>query len=351
MRTRLISLAAGLLMLSAQAQTSPTAAQQKELLLKKSPNSLRLREEVANAYALEKKPDKVIELLNPYTDQLDAGGFLLLASSYSSKKDFINEVRVLKILVDQNDENYKSHMVLGQAYLKLAQENPNAERYSEFVTSGVQQLRRVLQINKKYKPGFDLLLRTLLDQKDNNEARELLMEGLDKFGERPELYHELCRIDSIDGFVAQAIKNCRESIRVSPTFPDHYVFLVQSLTDQGEDQQAERAIVSAAKRFPKSEFVQWAAGVVYFRKKNYHVAARYYRAAVAADPNKARSHFGLAQSLFETDGEKEAFEHYKLACKGDASTRDAFLAAGGRLKLKKNMDLGSKYIQAASDCR
>lgn len=322
-----------------------------EAQVKARPSSVKLREQLANAYAKENRPDKVIETLDPYTDQLGENGFLLLAISYSFKKDYANEVRVLKTFVSQHEENIKVRMLLAQAYLKQAYDRPNAENFDEILTSGIQELRRTLEVNRKYKPAYDLLLKTLLEQKNHNEARELLMEGINLYGERPELYRELCRLDSTDGFLVQAVHNCRESIRVSPNFPDHYVYLVQSLHDQGEDQQAERAIVSAAKRFPKSEFVQWAAGTLFMRKKNHPVAARYFEAAYKADPTKARAIFGYAQALFESGHEKDALKYFIKACKADATTVDTFFASGSRLKQRNNAKLGDEYVKEAGRCR
>lgn len=327
------------------------SAAQLELDLKKKPDSIRLREEAANAYFREGKADKVIELLNPYTDTLDQNGFLLLATSYSSKKDYANEVRVLKILADANEQNYKVRMLLGQAYIKQAMAYPNAERFNALMTSGVQELRRVMQINPNFKPGYDLLLKTLLEQKNNNEARELLHEGIQKFGDRPELYRELCRLDANDGFLQDAVKFCRVSLKLSPNYPDHWVYLVQALLDQDEDQQAERTIVTAAKRFPSSEFIQWTAGTIYLDKKNYPVSARYYKAAVKADPNKGRSQYGLAQALFENDEPAEALPHFIAACKTHPASIEKFLSSGSRLKQKGQGELGGKYMSAADKCR
>ena len=276
------------------------------------------REQTAATFAAQNQPAKVIELLNPYTDQLSDGGFLNLASSYSNLKDYVNEVRVFKIISGRADENFQWHMLLGQAYLKQASITLDTEKYQETVTNGVAELRRALQLNKKFKPAFDALLVTLLQQKNNNEARELLVEGIVKFGDRPELYRELCRLDALDGFLVQAVEHCRISINLSPNFPDHYVYLTQALQDQRETQAAEKEIVMAGRKFPNNEFVQWAAGTMYFARKNFPVAARYFEAAVKAAPNEGRSRYGLAQALFSSGEELRALEHFKVACKARA---------------------------------
>jgi len=299
------------------------------------------RIQLASIYIKQNEFDKVIALLNAYTDQLPDEGYLALASAYSNKKDFTNEIRVLNLLVAKREDDYRWHMLLAEAYIKSASVQLTPEKNKDLVTSAIQQLRKVLGKQPKFKPAFDRLLDTLLINKLHNDARELLMEGIEKFGERAELYRDLCRLDSTDGFLVQSLNNCRDAIRLAPTFPDNYVYLVQSLHDQKDDQQAERTIVNAAKRFPNSEFVQWAAGTLFLRKKNFPVSERYFKAALTASPRATRSRFGLAQSLFETGSYNAALENYIAACaSGEQPIIDNFLAAGGRLKQNGNYKLG-----------
>jgi|GEM_PF-1319544 len=326
-------------------------ASQLEAALKKNPDDMKSRSQLATYYANKNEPDKTIELLNPYTDQLDESAFLLLASSYAKKKDYSNEVRTLNFLVNKDEENFKWHMLLAQAYLKQANEVTDEARNRALLTSGIQRLRRVLQLNPKYKPAFDQLLSTFLQQQANNEARELLIEGVSKFGKRPELFRELCRLDSQDGFLVQAVSNCTESIKLTPDYADQYVYLVQALHDQKEDLRAERQIVNAAKKFPQSEFVQWAAGELFLRKKNFPVAARYFQVAVTAKPQSGRAQFGLARSLFESGSEEKALEPFIQACKLEPNSLETFMAATGRMKQKGNSELTQKYIKASNTCR
>lgn len=323
-----------------------------EAKLKQTPDRVTVRVVLASQYFKAGQFDKVAPLLNPYTDQLDDNGFLVLANSYSQLKDYTNEVRVLNVLLGRSDEDYRWHMLMAHAYLKLASTLPKDEKAARTAqTSAIQQLRQVLTLQPKFKPAFDLLLVTFLNQRSNNEARELLTDGLARFGPRAELYRDLCRLDSLDGFLVQSIENCRLAIKLSPNYPDNYVYLVQTLYDQGEFEQAERNITAAARKFPASEFVQWAAGTLFIKKKNFPVSSRYFEAAVKTDPNSIRGHFGLAQSLLENGDAEAALPHYIKACAGDPTTYEAFLIAGAKVKQKGNTSLGQKYSQAGYACR
>jgi predicted Zn-dependent protease len=315
-----------------------------EAKLKQTPDRLAVRLALASQYFKAKSFDKVIPLLNPYTDQLDDSGFLILANAYSNLKDHTNEVRILNVLIGRADDDYRWRMLLAQAYLKQANTLPKGEKsMTNAMTSAIQQLRQVVVLQPKFKPAFDLLLITFLNQRQNNEARELLSDGIARYGERAELFRDLCRLDSLDGFLVQAIENCRKAIKLAPGYPDNYVYLVQTMHDQGEFEQAERNVTAAARKFPKEEFVQWAAGTIFLKKKNFPVSSRYFQAAVNADANSMRSHFGLAQSLFENGEDEAALAHYIKTCQNDAASYEAFLIAGSKVKQKGNTSLGQKY--------
>ncbi len=309
------------------------------------------RLQVAQLRFKQKQYDKVVELLNPYTEQLGTEGFLLLALAYSNQQNHAGEARVLSLLSAKQEENHRWHMLLAQAQLKAASLETVREKERELTTSAIQKLRRVLQLQKGYKPAFDLLVATLLYGRFHSEAREILLEGINRYGQRSELLRALCRLDSYDGFLEQAVTNCRTAIQLAPAYPDNYVYLAQALFDQKELEQAERNLIAAAKRFPKSEFVQWAAGTLFFRKKNFAVADRYFAAAVKLSPNSVRARFGVAQAQYESGQEEKSLENFVKACELDGTTVDVFLAAGGRLKQKGNTKLGELFVRRANTCR
>lgn len=318
----------------------------------KTSTSASTRIEQATA-AMEKNDlDKVIELLNPYTDQLSQPGYLMLANAYSQKKDFVNEVRILGLLVAKDEANYKWQVLLAQAYLKQGKATSDPTRSRDLINTGIQKLRTAMNLNPKYKPTFDLLVQTLLWQKANYEAREVLSDGLAKFGRRPEIVKELCRLNSMDGFLVQAIEFCEASIELSPGFADSYVYLVQSLHDQGEDQKAEKEAVAAARKFPKNEFVLWAAGKFFEGRKNLSVAARYYEQATLAKPDSARAQFGAATTQLEMANYDKALEFFKKACKLDPlMSQETFLNAASRLRQKGLSKLAEKYNSSAYSCK
>ena len=86
--------------------------QEMEADILKNPDHLSTRIQLANIYLKQNQFDHVIQLLNSYTDQLPSQGYLALASSYSNKKDYFNEVRVLNLLTTKEDQDFHWRMLL-----------------------------------------------------------------------------------------------------------------------------------------------------------------------------------------------------------------------------------------------
>jgi len=312
--------------------------------------ALSARLKAASAEYEKSNYPKVIELLNPYSEELPNPGLMILANSYSRRGLYADEVRVLRALAGRNERSYQAQMLLGQGLEKQAMITKDADAAKKMRVEAVQVFRNVFRMNPKYQAGFESLYALLLQIRAASEARDILQEGLERFGHTPALMREMCRLDSTGGFVTQALTSCRESIKLSPNKPDSYVYLSQSFFDQRENNSAERELVGAANRFPASEFVQWSAGTVFLKKKNFPASARYFGQAVKADPNSARATFGYAQSLFEAGQEKEALPVYKKACKMDPATVvEPFFAAASRLR-QKGSPLASAYKEGASGC-
>lgn len=294
--------------------------------------------------------DKVITLLNPYSEELPAPGLMLLASSYSRREKYNDEARILRTLVSKNEKSYQAQMLLGQALQKEAMKITNQAAAEKVQTQAIHTLRTAVQLRPKFKPAFDALLDATKMLGNMTELRELVIEGIDKFGRRPDLLKEICRLDANGGFVAQAVLSCSDAVKSAPTYPDSYVYLAQALSDQNENTKSENAITKAANRFPASEFVQWAAGTVFMKKQNYPVSARYFGQAVKANPQSGRATFGYARALYESGQAKQALPFYVKACKLEPSkVTETFLSDGSRLRLKGD-PIGQQYKELATTC-
>jgi len=313
---------------------------QLEAQLKSNPEQIKVREKLARAYLSANQFDKVISALTAYTEQISIPARFDLASAYRGKNDSLNEVRALKNISERDPTIFEAHYNIALAQMKLNNE-----------ADAIEELRLAIGINPGFKPAHETLLKIFIKADNRYEARETLQDMIKRFGKRPELMNDLCRLLSIDGFNKQATAECQQAILTSPAYPDNYIYLAQSLKDAEQEGESEKTLLHAARKFPKSEFVQWATGQLYFRKQNFPVAKKYFTAANAADPKSARALQGLAESGIELGEYESALDQYERACKIDPYLKEAMLTAGSKLRHKKEENWGKKFSSKSYLCK
>lgn len=315
---------------------------QLEARLKRDPSQTKVREEVANEYVKKKNDKKVIEILAPYSNEISDKGLIVLSETYERQKDYINQIRTLQIYENRNPNRFRPQYLLGVAF-------SNNKQFDE----AVQSFRKSVQFAPQHRPSYDGMLKILLDKKDQYEARTLLSQMIAVFGDKADLLSLQCRLYSEGGFLAEAEATCKKAIVRDRTKPDNHVYLARTMLNQGRKQAAESVFKKAARKYAKSELVQFATGEFYFNEKNYAIAVRYLTAGIKLEPNSARSRLGLALSLFEVKKFDQALEHFTKACELD-ETRVAyndFRSAAAKLRQNDDYKMAQKYERKIATCR
>ncbi len=320
-------------------ETAPSAAQL-EALLKKSPANTKARQALARLYADEKNYDKIIKVLAAYSNEVSTDSLRLLAEAYEAKKDHLNQIRTLELYEQREPNMFRPHYLLGRAF-----------RQNEQIDKAIENLRLAIQYAPRHRPSYDELLEIFREQKQNYESRILLNDMVREFGQKKEFLNMQCELYLKDGFLAEAQKYCKLAIKTNPRYPDNHAYLAKAYEYQQKPKAAEKVLITAARQFPDSEFVQWSIGEHYYLEKNFPIAIRYLKQAVKADPKEARSQLALALSLFENGDYKEAVDHYVTACKQDKSNvaRETFRTAASKLRQKGNA-LAETYDKAMVKC-
>lgn len=322
-----------------------------EQALQKKPDNIKLREQLAQKYLGISQWDKVISLMNPYTDTATVSGLLNLGTAYYQKADYQNLVRIFTLMFEKNPKDFHVAYMVGDAQLKLGatQKDPKQKKATE--SEGVIKFRQAIALKKDFLQAHQALVNYFLKFNMNHEATEQLNDMIRVFGKKADVLADLCRLLANEGFLSQAEKNCLLAIKADPNLPIPYVYLAQTYHDQRDLEKAEKVIVVAAKRFPQSELAQYGAGEFFLRKNNYPVALKYLQKAVQIDATTARSQISLAKALFASEQLAESLPHYSQACKIDYSLQDEVLTAASRLRQKGNVSLAAKFSQAAAGCK
>ncbi len=294
---------------------------------------------------------EVIELLDAHTDEIPNPGLQMLARAYRQQKDIDNELRILNIWSNRDENNFEAHGQLGLAYIKKRETLKDPIKIQENDNSAIQSLRTSTRLNTKNSKYYETLLSFLIELNAKYEARELIYEMLVKFPQTKRLFSELCRLETEDGLLSQAMKTCRMAIQRAPNETENYTHLVRVLIDQKEDQMARSEIVKSARRFPTSEDIQHTAGNYFLKQENYPVAIRYYKVALKADPASSRSQIGLAKALAASDQEEEALVYLSKACLESSEASEVMQTVLSRLRhSNKSRALQQKYTQALARC-
>jgi len=324
----------------------PVAAEANILALEKKlvsrPEDVTTREALAKKYLAKKNYNKVIELLAPYSNEVSGDSIANLAQAYGETQDKLGEIRTLQIYVQREGKRFRPHHMLGMALKR-------DKKFDEATTS----LRKAIELAPGHRPSYEALLEIFIETKQNYESRTLLNDMVRQFGAKKEFAHTMCRLYAIDSFLKEALEACKSAVRLDSKFPDSHVYLAQTYYNQENSQAAERILKTAARQFPKSEFVQYAAGEFYLNEKNYPAAVRYLQVAVKINSSSLRGQLTLAQALFETRDHNRALVHFERACQLDKSKETVTLLKNSAARLRQNglMSLSEQFDRKAAVCQ
>ncbi|MCB0362585.1 MAG: tetratricopeptide repeat protein, partial [Bdellovibrionales bacterium] len=312
-----------------------------ESQLQSEPQNVKLRSQIAQLLSpLPDKQNKIIELLNPYVDEIELNSQMILAMAFHQTESFDDEVRVLKKVITKNESNHLTLYKLGIAYTKIGDS-----------TQATINFRKSIKLQKNFRPAYEALLEIFQVSKNNYESRAILREMERHFGKDPEIYSHLCRLDSLDGYIDTAIESCQLAIKLDPEFPDNAVYLSQSYIDQRNEAKAAQILLKSARRFPQSEFVQRSAGEYYLNQKNYAVAQKYFIQALKVDDKSSGAQLGLALCQFEKGMYEESLISFSKACKLDEIAIDKIRESSGKLRLAKETEWSRKFSQQIYKCK
>ncbi len=282
----------------------------------------------------------IVTKLNPQVDEIDENDLLLLAKAFHELKKYKDEVRVLRKVVSQNDQNHELFYRLGMA------EKANGE-----ITEAIVHFRQSMKIKKKFRPAYEELL-SIFDESHNNYEARIVLKEMDRiFGFDSFLGAFLCRLDSMDGYLESAIKICQKTINKDPHQLSNYFYLAQSLKDKKDEIHAEKVLVRAAKLFPQSEWIQWATGEHYYNQQNCAVALKYYKQAVKMDAKSSRSLLGLARCLVGEKQYESGLNYFHQACALDEKVLDVLREVTGQLRKDKEEEWSRKFSQEVHECK
>lgn len=308
----------------------------------------RLQEKKAMDYMKKNKNSKAIHLLESLEDS-SPRSLLILAHAYENQGDFDNQIRVLKKLVKKNKKNGKYLIELAKGFKNRYFQTGLFKHREE----AVAVINTVYKLDKKYHEQAHLEMLKLLQYKEDSEETnyailKLLQQLIREFGMKRAYIKEICKYFFANKFYSQSRSGCKKAMRYDPKEPSNYVYYALSLEKQ---EDMEKGLKKAVKKFPKSAFVQMKTGFYFAEQKDYPSALPYFERAVQLDSNSAEIHLGLAQSLFHTRKEKKSYKHFLKACMlNKPQMLWAFKQAKSILNQKSKFTLAASFEKGITKC-
>lgn len=296
-----------------------------------------LTSDAINLYKVRKYRE-ITQLLWKNLDKLSRTDFIVLAKSHEKLNQPKDMVKVLNMLIAKNDKDAEAISLLGNANLLENKQN-----------EAIDQYRQALEINPKYLPAYEELIKIYEERKNLYELRLIFQDMIKFIGDKAEYISELCRINYQDGIYEPAVKECNSAIQKNKMIPDNYVYLGLSYINMGNEDKGVKYLNAAAKKFKKTELVQYSYANYLMEHKDFLQAKNYFKLATEADIKSVRSWSGLANSLFELKQYQESYISFQRLCSLDRQKVSELRKVANILRNSKDPWSG-KFDQLADRC-
>lgn len=303
--------------------------------------ALKARKLLAIYYFEKKKYTDAIEILTPVQDGLDKQSIKILSKSFAQTKNYLNQIRVLEQWLSRNQRDYSGVKELGDAYLAQGNRIEAAKTY-----------QLAIQINKKYEPAYEALVRVNEDENNIGENLGLTRDMLRIFGEKKIYLHRLCENYYSEGFLKEARGYCQRAVDRDPKFAQSHVVLGLTYREEQNPQLYQRILSKAAKQFPKSELAQYMAGQMSEDLKDVVNALKYYLQATKADPESVRSWLRLGVVGISAKNYEQSLKAFAKACDLDRSKAlEPFRTAVSTLRSQGVNQWHRSYDDSVQKCK
>jgi tetratricopeptide (TPR) repeat protein len=294
--------------------------------------SMEERMDLAQQQIEKRQFDGAIANLRPLNDVMPRRGLLLLAKAYAGKNDLLGEISALNLCIAKNPKDYVVYVAYGHALIR-------AKRVEE----GLTAFQEARNLNPRYRPAYDALLKELEKKGERYEARNVVNDMIKVFGPKAEFFSALCRLYAVDSYHEKTVEICEAAIEKAPNFAENHMYLGLALKER---EQTDRALKVLTKATP----IQYAMGELNLSKKDYVSAYNYYKSAANADPKSARAWIGYGVAAFKLQKNEEALKAFVNSCKIDRHNTRDFRSALGELRVRKDITWQSRFESGINEC-
>jgi tetratricopeptide (TPR) repeat protein len=310
-----------------------------EKQLEARPTDKKILSDLGKALYRQGEKERALEYLKRAIIETDPNSYLMVAQIYREQKNYLDEIRILNLMLPKHPNYPKGHVLLGDAYVNLGK-----------LDDAIVKYRQAIDVSPKYESAYWGLYRVYDNKKNNYESRIILLDLVKNFGEKAKYLNPLCRLYSIDSFFDDSIAFCQKAIQVDPKYADNHIYLALTYKYAQNTQQAEKIIKTAAASFSNSEFAQQTAGEITTETQNWEESAKYFSACVKLQKKNIKCHSGLALASFNIGKYDAANKAFYAACILDRKTVTEYKRHASILRINKKNDWFKKFTDDITKC-
>lgn len=294
---------------------------------------------IADLYTKQKKYEKAIENLKLANKPQSIEVQDRLARVYNLLDNTAEEVRALELIRTEGKASPSQLSRLGDGYVKLKK-----------IKEALPIYREAIEKAPKYEKSYKGLFNVFVEMNNYYDARLVILEVLEKFGEKKEWLTIFCKIEIEQNYHDNAKQICQKAIKKDPKNPDNHVYLALAFKNTENEDQARKILNNAAKQFKKSEVTQWNAGQMNCSIKNWEQAVTRFKACIKANSESGRCHLDLGKAQFELKKYDIALESLKKSCAYIKSSEVEIRRLSYDLDKNKEAVMAKKYYKSTEQC-
>ncbi|MBX3039888.1 MAG: hypothetical protein KF789_04155 [Bdellovibrionaceae bacterium] len=288
---------------------------------------------------LDKEYGKVTDLLWKNISSLNRQGFILLMKAHKEKKEWGEVIRASNLALSKNAKDEEAMTYLGEAQFRRANKPTEAK----------ETLKKVLEINPKYQPAYEILAQ--IYEKNPYEQRIIYQDMVEVFGPKASFLSRLCALNANDGENEQGEKYCQEAIAASPKVPDNHVYLGIIAKQKGDLEKSKKLLTTAANQFNDSEFAQYEAAAFLESDKAWIESNKYYEKCTKADDKSDRCWLGVGNSAIQLRNYDRALYSFIKACQiAGRKSAPIVRRAASAVRQRKDVEWSDKLSRVADRC-
>lgn len=260
---------------------------------------------IAKKLVEENKKTEAAKFLWSKVSNLTVDSIFYLADLHLQLQEPEDALKALSLVLAKDEKNVEAMTKIGVAQLLIPKKEKEA----------MESFKNALELNPKFEPAYDGLIRIYEKKKNLYELRILYQDMIKYIGTKAKFSEKLCEINTKDQIFEPAIRDCKIAIRLNDKACDSYVYLGLAYKYIGDETLGVENLIQATKKCPNNEFALSTYGQYLEDKKNYIDAIKYYLRCTESNKENGLCWLGLAKTSFELKNNEQSIEAYKKACK------------------------------------